>query len=45
MHTDEAILAMKSAELQATGHFQYDPKDFHGPGLHYVTRAWSAPCR
>ena len=41
MHTDEAILAMKSAEFQSTGHFQYDPKDFHGPGLHYITRLWS----
>ncbi|WP_395745511.1 flippase activity-associated protein Agl23 [Prosthecobacter sp.] len=41
MHTDEAILAMKSAEFQTTGHFQYDPKDFHGPGLHYLTRIWS----
>lgn len=41
MHTDEAILAMKSAEFQATGHFKYDPKDFHGPGLHYITRVWS----
>jgi uncharacterized protein (TIGR03663 family) len=41
MHTDEAILAMKSAEFQATGHFQYDPKDFHGPGLHDITRIWS----
>ncbi|MCB1279750.1 flippase activity-associated protein Agl23 [Prosthecobacter sp.] len=41
MHTDEAILAMKSAEFQATGHFQYDPKDFHGPGLHYITRVWA----
>ena len=41
MHTDEAILAMKSVEFQSTGHFQYDPKDFHGPGLHYITRLWS----
>jgi uncharacterized protein (TIGR03663 family) len=41
LHTDEAILAMKSAEFQSSGHFQYDPKDFHGPGLHYVTRFWS----
>lgn len=41
LHTDEAILAMKSAEFQATGHFKYDPKDFHGPGLHYLTRIWS----
>lgn len=41
MHTDEAILAIKSAEFQSSGHFQYDPKDFHGPGLHYITRLWS----
>lgn len=41
MHTDEAILAIKSAEFQATGHFQYDPKDYHGPGLHHITRLWS----
>lgn len=41
MHTDEAILGYKFAQFYTTGHFQYDPKDFHGPGLHYVTRAWS----
>lgn len=41
MHTDEAILGMKFAEFQSSGHFQYDPKDFHGPGLHYLTRCWS----
>ncbi len=41
MHTDEAILAVKSVEFQKTSHFDYDPKDFHGPGLHYITRAWS----
>ncbi|MFO1482551.1 MAG: TIGR03663 family protein [Verrucomicrobiaceae bacterium] len=42
MHTDEAILAMKFAEFQSSGHFQYDPKDFHGPGLHYLTRCWAS---
>lgn len=41
MHTDEAILAMKSADFQETGHFAYDPKDFHGPGLHYITKVWA----
>lgn len=41
MHTDEAILAMKCAEFQETGHFSYDPKDFHGPGLHYLTLTWA----
>jgi|UniRef100_UPI003784B5A2 uncharacterized protein (TIGR03663 family) len=41
MHTDEAILAMKFADFQSSGHFQYDPKDFHGPGLHFITNTWS----
>lgn len=41
MHTDEAILAMKSVEFQSSGHFDYDPKDYHGPGLHYITLLWS----
>lgn len=41
MHTDEAILAMKFAEFQSSGHFDYDPKDYHGPGLHYLTLLWS----
>ncbi|MGV3663618.1 MAG: flippase activity-associated protein Agl23 [Prosthecobacter sp.] len=41
MHTDEAILAVKFADFQKTGHFQYDPKDYHGPGLHYLTQMWS----
>jgi uncharacterized protein (TIGR03663 family) len=38
LHTDEAILATKSAEFWTTGHFEYDPKDYHGPALHYLTR-------
>lgn len=42
MHTDEAILGVKFAEFLKTGHFEYDPKDYHGPGLHYLTRAWAA---
>jgi uncharacterized protein (TIGR03663 family) len=41
MHTDEAILAVKTAQFQATGHFEYDKHDFHGPGLHYATWLWS----
>ncbi len=41
MHTDEAILAMKLGEFQGSGHFQYDPKDFHGPGLHYLALGWA----
>jgi uncharacterized protein (TIGR03663 family) len=41
MHTDEAILAFKTADLATTGQFQYDPKDYHGPGLHYAASLWS----
>lgn len=49
MHTDEAILATKSAEFWTTGQFDYDPTDYHGPGLHYVTKffgtlaGWESP--
>ena len=42
MHTDEAILGMKLAEFWNTGHFQYDPKDFHGPALHQVSILWGS---
>ncbi|MEY4484081.1 MAG: hypothetical protein RL693_1533 [Verrucomicrobiota bacterium] len=38
MHTDEAILALKTQEYWKSGFFQYDPKDYHGPFLHHATR-------
>ncbi|MFM7606283.1 MAG: phospholipid carrier-dependent glycosyltransferase, partial [Prosthecobacter sp.] len=41
MHADESILAFKTADLATTGQFQYDPKDYHGPGLHYAASLWS----
>jgi uncharacterized protein (TIGR03663 family) len=37
MHTDEAILATKFADLWTGKGFDYDPSDYHGPGLHYVS--------
>ncbi len=37
MHTDEAILGVKTIELWKSGRFQYDPHDYHGPLLHYST--------
>lgn len=37
MHTDEAILGVKTIELFETGRFQYDPHDYHGPLLHRST--------
>ncbi|MEZ0274022.1 MAG: flippase activity-associated protein Agl23 [Roseimicrobium sp.] len=36
MHTDEAILALKTQEYWQTGNFEYDPKDYHGPFLHHA---------
>jgi uncharacterized protein (TIGR03663 family) len=40
MHADEAILGMKLADYWQDGHFEYDPKDYHGPALHQVTSTW-----
>lgn len=40
MHADEAILGVKLAEYWQSGHFQYDSKDYHGPGLHQTSKAW-----
>ena len=37
LHTDEAILATKLASLWNGQGFDYDPSDYHGPGLHYVS--------
>lgn len=41
MHTDEAILGMKFLDFWKTGLFDYNPTDFHGPFLHYLTRAFA----
>jgi len=38
MHTDEAILALKTQEFWRTNSFEYDPKDYHGPFLHEAAR-------
>jgi uncharacterized protein (TIGR03663 family) len=37
MHCDEAINADKSGTLVEQGRYEYDPKGFHGPTLHYLT--------
>jgi uncharacterized protein (TIGR03663 family) len=42
MHLDEAILAWKSLSLWQTGVFDYDPKDYHGPALHYLSWGMNA---
>ena len=41
MHTDESILGIKFLDFWKTGVFDYDPHDYHGPFLHYLTRAFS----
>jgi uncharacterized protein (TIGR03663 family) len=41
MHTDEAILGMKLADYAQSGHFHYDPNDYHGPALHQVSLIWA----
>lgn len=42
MHTDEAILGIKLGEFWNTGHFEYDPRDFHGPALHQTSILWGS---
>lgn len=42
MHTDEAILATKFVDMCKSGRFDYDPADYHGPGLHYITMLYGS---
>ncbi len=37
MHTDEAVHADKFASLLGDGHYEYDPDEYHGPTLNYMT--------
>ncbi len=37
MHTDEAVQADKAVKLWTTNKYQYDPEEYHGPSLYYVT--------
>lgn len=37
MHTDEAVHAAKFGALLDRGFYAYDPNEFHGPALNYVT--------
>ena len=42
MHGDEANQAYRFEMLFESGDFKYEPKDFHGPTLYYLTlpSAW-----
>ncbi|MBW8041465.1 MAG: TIGR03663 family protein [Planctomycetes bacterium] len=37
MHGDEAIHAFKFSELLEEGFYRYDPNEYHGPTLNYLT--------
>jgi uncharacterized protein (TIGR03663 family) len=37
MHTDEAVHAIKFATLLEENTYQYDPTEYHGPTLNYLT--------
>ncbi len=37
MHTDEAVHALKFAELLDKGTYKYDSEEYHGPTLNYLT--------
>ena len=42
MHADEAVHAAKMARLLEQGRYEYDPEEYHGPTLNYLTSvpAW-----
>jgi uncharacterized protein (TIGR03663 family) len=37
MHTDEAVHAWKLGDLLERNYYRYDPNEFHGPALNYLT--------
>jgi uncharacterized protein (TIGR03663 family) len=37
MHTDEAVHAIKFGALLEEGNYRYDPVEYHGPTLNYLT--------
>jgi uncharacterized protein (TIGR03663 family) len=37
MHTDEAVHAIKFGKLLEEGYYRYDPNEYHGPTLNYLT--------
>lgn len=47
MHTDEAVHAIKFGSLLKDNHYRYDPDEYHGPTLNYLTLipAWLASAK
>lgn len=42
MHNDEGVNAIKFGELWEHGTYKYDPREYHGPSLHYATLAFES---
>jgi uncharacterized protein (TIGR03663 family) len=40
MHNDEGVNAIKLRDLWEHGAYKYDPAEYHGPTLYYITWAW-----
>ena len=38
MHCDEAVQAAKLGDLLERDYYRYDPREFHGPTLNYISR-------
>jgi len=47
MHCDEAVHGVKFGQLLEDGYYVYNPHEFHGPALNYLTLpiAWAASAR
>jgi uncharacterized protein (TIGR03663 family) len=47
LHTDEAVHAIKFGGLWETGTYRYDPHEYHGPSLYYLSWpiAWGSGAR
>ncbi|MBM4154723.1 MAG: TIGR03663 family protein [Lentisphaerae bacterium] len=41
MHTDEAVQAVKFGDLLEQGSYVYNPREYHGPTLYYLTVPWA----
>ncbi len=37
LHTDESVHAIKFKGLWESGEYRYDPREYHGPSLYYLT--------
>jgi len=47
LHNDEGVNAVKLAALWERGEYRYDPHEYHGPTLHYLSLPflWAGPAK